>query len=39
MFIGERRDVVESRSIVDRQTRVEPPLVLYIQAGEVAALA
>src|ERR1700687_3520700 len=39
MFVGERGDVVEASSIVDRQTRVESPLVLHIQAGEVAALA
>src|ERR1700730_4656768 len=39
VFIGERRHMVESSSIVDRQTRVESPLVLQIQTREIAALA
>src|ERR1700674_744004 len=39
VFIGERRYMVESSAIIDRQTRVEPPLVLQIETREIAALA
>src|ERR1019366_5688427 len=38
VLVSERRSVVEANSVVNGQTRVEPPLILNVETAEVTPL-